>query len=160
MKKLSLSVIVVVFFVIIGCGYAPKGKGPIFSSSEITPEKAKVIHYRVPSIVGNGAYYKLYMNDEFVTGIGNGGYYDQDLSPGDYEFSTLSEIRAYIGIIDNAISNMMAEKEHQLSLKVEPNKVYYLRWNATESYCVEEVDEVKAIEELRDLQKFELAEED
>lgn len=160
MKKLSLSAIAIVFFVLIGCGYAPKGKGPIFSSSSIRPDKAKVIHYRVPRIVGNGAYYKLYMNDVFITGIGNGGYYDQDLSPGEYEFSTLSESRAYIGIIENAISNMLADKEHQLSLKVESNKTYYLRWNATESYRVEEVDEDEALEELKELKKFDLAEED
>ena len=39
------------------------------------------------------------MNDEFFTLIGNGGYYTQNLLPGDYEYAVNREVRMPLSII-------------------------------------------------------------
>ena len=95
------------------------------------------------------------MNDEFVTLIGNGGYYTQDLFPGDYEYAVRREVRMPLSIIGTAIDNARAKTESVFKFTAEPNKSYYFRWNANKSDPVERMVEDIALKELEGLKQFE-----
>ncbi len=159
MKRVSIILALFTLIMISGCGFAPKGKGPLFSITPQVPGAAKVYHYRLQRTVGNGGYYKLYMNEKFVTGIGNGGYFEQNIMPGKYDFAIESESRMFS--IAAAIGNSMDIIEHQFTLNAEPDKTYYYRWNVTDwDHRFEEVEEKIALEEMRGLKMFELIESD
>jgi len=155
MLKIKIVVFIVIALLIAGCGMAPKGTGPLFSYNPPITEKANVYHYRSASAVGGGQLFLLYMNKEFVTIIGNGGYYPQNLLPGDYEYAIKREVRMPIGLIGVAIDNARAKAKSVLEFTAEPNKSYYFRWNAAKSEPVESVEEDIALIELEGLKQFE-----
>ena len=157
MKNVKLIVIFALSLAIFGCGFAPKGKGPIFASAPPAPQKAKVVHYRIHRIIGNGAYFLLYMDDELVTGIGNGGYYDQELSPGLYKYCIRFQNYTPVFALAAAIDNVRAVKLHEFMFDAKPGEIYYFRWNAAGKPYVDRVSEEVALKELNGLHKFELS---
>ncbi len=159
LRNIAFTFLIVIF--IVGCGHAPKGTGPKFTYSVPGAGMAKVYHYRVEKLAGNGIYYYLFMNGDFVTIIGNGGYYIQDLLPGEYIYATTKQVTG-VGIIaityvTKEIDNKMASAKQALTLNVEPNKSYYLRWSYTLSGAaeVEQVEEPVALKEIEGLKRFE-----
>jgi hypothetical protein len=156
MEKLFKMVFILIVLMAVGCGFAPKGTGPIFTHSPPSPEKARVYHYRLKRLMGNGLLYYLYMDGKFAGLIGNGGYDTQEIPAGEHEYSVVNEIRMVVGMDAAAIANAMAKAEKVITFTAEPNKTYYFRWNATEWFRAEEVDEEIAIKELEGLKQFEL----
>ena len=156
MSKFGLYAIVCVFILIAGCGTAPKGKGPVFSQSPSPHDMSTVIHYRIQRGCGSGAAYTLILNDEPITVIGNGGYYIQHLKPGTYEFKKLLQQHGGPFLLDKAIDNALAKAQPAYNLLTEPNRNYYLRWNACfEKNAIEEVSEEIALRQLEGLKAFE-----
>ena len=159
MKKGLLILFYYFLIAINGCGFAPMGKGPIFTNSAPSSEKAKVVHYRIRRTIGNGAYFLLYMNDQFVTGIGNGGYYEQELTPGEYtcyiRFQNYTPVFALVAAIDNA----RAVKLHEFTFNAKSGEIYYFRWNAAGKPFVDKVEEQVALKELNGLRKFQVPKE-
>lgn len=145
----------------VGCGHAPKGAGPKFVYSPPEVGISKIYHYRVEKLAGNAAYYHLFMNGDYVTFIGNGGYYIQNLPSGKYTYATKRQstgigvmVITYVG---KEAENQKEKTEQALTLIVEQNKNYYLRWTWTFSGAaeVEQIEEDVALKELEGLQKFE-----
>lgn len=155
MLKIKIVIFIVIVLLIMGCGMAPKGTGPLFSHYPPTEERANVYHYRLTSAVGSGQFFHLFMDNKFVTIIGNGGYYPQNISPGDHEYAIRKEIRMLIGIIPNAIQNASEKSKNVLKFTAEPNKSYYFRWNVKKNIPVERVEEDIALKELEGLKQFE-----
>lgn len=155
MLKFNRLVYFFVFFIIVGCGWAPKGKGPVFSLNPAQDNMSTVYHYRIPKLCGNGAAYVLYSNGEIVTLIGNGGYYDQHIKPGTYEYKTIFKNYS-AAVVMGAL--MKAQPAHTYTIKTEPNETYFLRWNAClttkDKKHVEAVPEEIALRELKGLKKF------
>jgi len=159
MPKLSRVVYVFVIFIIVGCGYAPKGKGPVFQLNPTQDGMSTLHHYRITSSCGGGAAFTLISNDEVVTIIGNGGYYTQHLNPGTYEYKTIFQSHAInlpLIMIGQAIDNSKAKAKPVYTITTESNETYFLRWNACfAKKIVEVVPEEIAFKELKGLKAFE-----
>ena len=156
MKKIIFFVCVLAIFIVTGCATAPKGTGPVFLLNPAPEGMSTVYHYRVEKGCGGAAAYTLISNDQAVTIIGNGGYYIQHLKPGSYEFKKLLQQHGGPFLFDKAIDNALAKAQPAYNLITEPNRNYYLRWNACfEKNAIEEVSEEIALRELEGLKAFE-----
>ena len=112
-----------------------------------------VYHYRLESVYGGARSYALYSNGEFVTRIGNGGYYAQYLKPGKHEYKEIDRANAMgVNFIGTSINNSTAKAKHVYTLTVAPNEVYFLRWSHQGE--VEIMQEEIALRELEGLKEF------
>jgi len=156
MKRAIKLICFCIVLLIVGCGMAPKGTGPIFKFSAPDAGKAAVYHYRLEKASGGGQFYYLFMNKDFVSIIGNGGYYIQLVLPGEYEYAVKSEVRMPVGLIGVAIDNARAKVKNVYKFSAKPNESYYFRWScAFGDNVVEKVEESIALKELEGLKKFE-----
>jgi len=159
MSKNKKAIYVLFLFLFVGCGTAPKGIGPIFKYSPPNESTSYVYHYRLNKVAGNGLYYYLFMNGELVTLIGNGGYFTQNLLPGEYKYAVKDQVTALPGMpityLTSEIDNKKAKIKHVLDLVAKPNKSYYFRWNYGFGK-VEQIEENIALKELEGLKRFEL----
>lgn len=96
------------------------------------------------------------MNDDFVSIIGNGGYYSHQIQPGEYVLAVKSEVRMPIGLIGQAIDNARAKVRNVYKFTAEPNSSYYFRYScALGDEIVAQVDREIALKELEGLKRFE-----
>lgn len=158
MNNLIRLVYVSFAFILISCGSAPKGTGPVFQLDSSEDGKSKVYHYRLDKIAGNGLYYYLYMDNKFISQIGNGGYFIQDLAPGKYKYSVKNQVTAIPFMlpthITSEIDNKRAKIKEIMTINVESGRSYYFRWNYGFGK-VESVDEKTALKELNGMRQFE-----
>lgn len=153
MKKTGI-ICILIFLFNCSCGFSPRGKGQTFLPEMPTKGMAKVIHYRVGSVILGGIFYDLYMDGRIVTFIGNGGFFSQELVPGEYDYSVKEDVYAQMGFDISEYASMRAKVWNVLKVKLEADKTYYFKWNVTESYKVEEIDAKIALNELEGLKRF------
>jgi hypothetical protein len=152
----KLSRVVFVFFIIVGCGTAPKGKGPVFSLNPAQDGMSTVYHYRIERGCGGGAAYTLISNGEVVAIIGNGGYFTQHLKPGMYEYEKILQQHGGPFLLGKAIDNAIAKAKPAYTITTESNETYFLRWDACfAKKIIEEVPQEIALKELKGLKAFE-----
>ena len=156
MKKIVLLICFCMALQFAGCGMAPKGTGPVFTISSPQENHSMIYHYRINKTSGSGQFYYLFMNNSFVSIIGNGGYYSHQMPPGEYVLAVKSEIRMPIGLIGQAIDNARAKVRNVYKFTAEPNSSYFFRYScALGDEIVEQVEEKTALRELEGLKRFE-----
>jgi len=156
MKKIFSMLCFFMALQLLGCGMAPKGTGPVFMFSSPDENNAIVYHYRIQRSSGSGQFYYLFMNNDFVSIIGNGGYYSHKVPPGEYVLAVKSEVRMPMELIGQAIDNARAKVRDVYKFTAEPNSSYFFRYScALGDEVVEQVEKDVALKELEGLQRFE-----
>lgn len=153
MKKASLAsaLIVVIFF---GCGHSPMGSGPVFTMERPVDGKAKIVHYRIGGPILGGIFYHLYTDGRIVAKIGNGGYFVQELPPGEYNYSVRQDVALQMGVNTADVAAMREKVWDVMKVNAEPGKTYFYKWNVTEKYRAETVEESVALQEIKGLPLF------
>lgn len=135
-----------------GCG----AHGPAFSPVEITQsDKALVYIYRQASFAGGANTFRIWVNDNHVTDLSNGGYYAYMVDPGELSFKVKKTFNAF----DLGLAYFIWEKEREiLKIKVETGKTYYVKYESDPKFhgynmaMLMLVDEETGSHEIRECQ--------
>lgn len=145
----------IIIFYLSGC--APLGTGPAFSLKPPPQDKTVVYHYRVNRFTGSALSFLLFSNNEYVTQIGNGGYYPQVVESGFYEYKHLRRHHNFgLAVIIDQIDNALAKVKSAHTLNVEAGRLYFIRWDIKfgGKLAAQAVSKETALKELYGLQRF------
>ena len=131
MKLNSFKLVLILCYSVLltGCG----AHGPAFSSVELTQsDKALVYIYRQASFVGGANSFKIWVNDNHVTDLKNGGYYAYMADPGELSFKVKKNLDFFDVVFGGwGLHYAIWEKQKErLKINVEAGKTYYIKYEA------------------------------
>lgn len=142
---------------IFGCS-TTKGKETIFSLSEPKPGKAIIYHYRVPrALYGVAASYDVLCNNVPVARIGDGGYFKQQITPGQIEIRTRNVVRYRYNLAPSGTKEFMTQFDEAYTFFAYNGRTYFLRYTVDlehELPIIEQVSKKVALKEMEGLRSF------
>ena len=121
MKKCAILAVVLlatVFFT--GCGTS----GPNFTRVEtFPPDRALVYIYREAKMAGSANNYTIWVNDEPLTNLANGGYHYYLAEPGEQNLKARTKVNA----LNAGLATTAQSRWEFINFSAEAGKTYYIR---------------------------------
>jgi hypothetical protein len=117
-----LHLMALVVSLLVGCS----ATGATFAERQPPPGKSLVYVYRNGGMLGAAGSWEFYENDQYITKITNGGYYDFVVDPGHIQFAVLSGYGPMV--MDVALISHLMGKSPLLTLEANADETYYFKF--------------------------------
>ena len=161
---------VVVFLLTVclsGCVWTG-GSGERYSPTKCPPGQAKIVLYRNGSVVGCQCYELVRVTagegvttrgdeEEAVTTVTNGGWFDLDVGPGPVVIETKPRVQ-HVGLLSLMFKDLYSFSP-AITISAEPDQIYYVRFHRSglsteQSFDATLMNETEAQEGLKGLKRF------